>query len=250
MKKYLIKDLQKGQVAITKEQLLEIPQGGGGTTGDYIPLSGTEVGKPVIGYITIENSFMGPDSENIFTLDLNPTHLKIDDGSVATTLSSNGIQVLDSLGLFTSNYSTTLSPQNIRCSGDGNFTEITPNYLSISKNNSSFDKINISKTNIRFTKTSLDNVNMGHNTTLLSTAKESSDQEDIEIEFGVRSGTIALIEDLSYFEQEKLSGGKWLDGKDIYKITQLTVNDLPITDTMIKSTVVGGTYTEYEYTKP
>lgn len=34
MKKYLIKDLIKGLVTITKEQLLEIPQGGGGDKGD------------------------------------------------------------------------------------------------------------------------------------------------------------------------------------------------------------------------
>ena len=54
----------------------------------------------------------------------------------------------------------------------------------------------------------------------------------------------------SYSTNEILTGGKWIDNKDIYKITKLTASLLPTVDTMIKSTVVGGTYTEYEYTKP
>mgnify|MGYP003452345000 CR=1 FL=1 len=37
--------------------------------------------------------------------------------------------------------------------------------------------------------------------------------------------------------------------KDIRNITQLTSDPAPTVDTMIKSTVLGGSYTEYEYTK-
>ena len=54
----------------------------------------------------------------------------------------------------------------------------------------------------------------------------------------------------SYSTTETLTGGTWIDDKDIYTITQLTADTPPTIDTMIKSTVVGGTYTEYEYTKP
>lgn len=55
MKKYIITDLAKGNANITADQVLEIGgEGGGGTTGDYIPLSGTEVGKPVTGDIELD----------------------------------------------------------------------------------------------------------------------------------------------------------------------------------------------------
>ena len=54
MKKYLIKDLPKGPVVITKEQLLEIPQGGGTTGESYIAVTKTQLDT----YIT--NSTLKP----------------------------------------------------------------------------------------------------------------------------------------------------------------------------------------------
>ena len=53
----------------------------------------------------------------------------------------------------------------------------------------------------------------------------------------------------SYSTSETLTGGTWIDSKPIYAITQLTGDAPPTADTTIKSTVVDGTYTEYEYTK-
>ena len=53
----------------------------------------------------------------------------------------------------------------------------------------------------------------------------------------------------SYSTDEIKTGAKWIDGKVIYKITKLISDPAPTVDIMIKSTVVGGSYTEYEYTK-
>ena len=54
----------------------------------------------------------------------------------------------------------------------------------------------------------------------------------------------------SYSTTEIKTGGTWVDNKPLYKKTQLTSDPAPTVGTMIKSTVVGGIYTEYEYTKP
>lgn len=67
MKKFIITDLAKGNATITADQILEIggESGGGGTTGDYIPLRGTEVGKPVTNKIVfIDNEDAGIVSES------------------------------------------------------------------------------------------------------------------------------------------------------------------------------------------
>lgn len=57
MKKFIITDLAKGNATITADQVLEIG-GGGGTTGDFIPLTGTEEDKPVTGDIEFtKNSY-------------------------------------------------------------------------------------------------------------------------------------------------------------------------------------------------
>ena len=54
----------------------------------------------------------------------------------------------------------------------------------------------------------------------------------------------------SYYETEYKTGGKWIDDKDIYKITQPTIDTPPTYDILIDSKVKAGTFTEYEYTKP
>ena len=54
----------------------------------------------------------------------------------------------------------------------------------------------------------------------------------------------------SYSTTETLTGGTWIDGKPIYKITQPTIDTPPTYDILIDSKVKAGTFTEYEYTKP
>lgn len=54
MKTYILENQGKGTVSIQPEQLKKIAgatTSSGGTTGDYIPLAGTEEGKPVTGKI-------------------------------------------------------------------------------------------------------------------------------------------------------------------------------------------------------
>lgn len=52
MKTYILENQGKGTISVTPEQLKKIAgatTSSGGITGDYIPLTGTEVGKPVTG---------------------------------------------------------------------------------------------------------------------------------------------------------------------------------------------------------
>lgn len=53
----------------------------------------------------------------------------------------------------------------------------------------------------------------------------------------------------SYFTTEQKTGGKWIDDKDIYTITQLTADTPPTMETVFPTEVIG-TYTVYKYTKP
>ena len=72
--------------------------------------------------------------------------------------------------------------------------------------------------------------------------------EDI-VEVGSNLSNGDVYDANSYSTDEIKTGGTWIDGKPIYTITQLTADLAPTVDIMIKSTVVGSTYTEYEYTK-
>lgn len=53
----------------------------------------------------------------------------------------------------------------------------------------------------------------------------------------------------NYSSTETKTGGTWIDDKDIYTITQLTVDTPPTMDTAFPTEVIGS-YTVYKYTKP
>lgn len=199
-----IQSIQEGDnVSIDNtDPLNPIVSAGGGTTGNYIPLSGTEVGKPVTGDIEIADkvkilcndgsislSASSPETKSSIIADVDRIYLGYDpfDGDT-TSLTLREDDILVSVrknGLFDTNSGGLL--------GDGYFGF---NYVP----NSYVQKKYVDQAN-------------------------------------------------SYSTEETLTGGTWIDDEPIYKITQLTSDPAPTVDTMIKSTVVGGTYTEYEYTK-
>lgn len=112
-KTYILKDQGKGTVTnLPIEKIVEIsgsssPNGGGGVTGDFIPLTGTEEGKPVIGSIefTISDNIgdlpnlyarsedYGSTSKIIFTEGIFSS-LESDDGGRSTSqLSKRGLNI-------------------------------------------------------------------------------------------------------------------------------------------------------------
>ena len=155
--------------------------GGGGT--DYIPLAGTEEGKPVTGPIEIVDDFINLVNGLV--------NLDRDRNVIA------GVGVLANI------------PRLYRKTEDG------------------YDLVDLNSNG--FTSNNYHGENYIENS---YTQKKYVDQQH------------------SYSTEEIKTGGTWIDDKDIYTITQPTVDTPPTVDTMIKSTVVGGTYTEYEYTKP
>lgn len=192
------------QVGWVQEQ---IANAGGGTTGDYIPLSGTEVGKPVTGTVYLNNDvyFSTEDENTSFGFDGGQMFITTDFYNGGGTTSNNVY-----IGLYQNRLNIPDLPlysgfflQSIGVNGEAgvgfysaqDHSDVVPEDKFIYAQRSYVDKAN------------------------------------------------------SYSIDETLTGGTWIDDKDIYTITQLTVDTPPTVDTMIKSTVVGGTYTEYEYTK-
>lgn len=177
----------------------------GGTGGDYIPLTGTEVGKPVTGNIILnnysriqlyDNSDFGGGMYMDFT---------VIEGDFAGKFSASNKNyqyvAMNCEGLLSNRSQIYVVPQSEHIAFKG---LVGKNY---------FGQYYTDNTYIQ---------------------KIYADKQH------------------SYSLTEYKTGGKWLPetvNKDIYKITKLTSDPAPTVDIMIKSTVVGGTYTEYEYTK-
>lgn len=188
---------------------------GGGTTGNYIPLTGTEVGKPVTGLIELIGGGI--------TL-----------GNSSYIVVGNAWRVTNSGDIGVSNDRFVITGENVQ--------------ISVIAVNNSFT-IRSGTSYIRTT------YNGSYNTILLGTDPNSSGLEGIYY-WGDKYTDNCFIQKKyadkqhSYSETEIKTGGTWIDNKPLYKKTQLTSDPAPTVGTMIKSTVVGGIYTEYEYTQP
>lgn len=191
---------------------LVVKSEGGGTTGDYIPLTGTEEGKPVTGSISTEGDFyinsLTAEVENSIgwfenqTLELNTDFLETE----------------------TSVY------RNVNVGFDGKILE----------NGIDGESLDVSVLTIQTM------VGNGVGAGIVGIEDYSNSVPNNKLIYTQRS---YVDKANSYFTEETKTGGTWIDGKDIYTITQLTTDHAPTVDTMIKSIVVGGSYTEYEYTK-
>ena len=186
--------------------------GGGGTTGDFIPLTGTEEGKPISGNLLFQLEDVDDNDEPIeifagLIIDEEGRALELGAGDPVSLSSTSVSSYYDNLELDFSlagdpglslNFSTSGISMYDRVLNKGLYAE--DYYGANYDDNTYVQKKYVDKTN-------------------------------------------------SYSTDETETGGTWIDGKPIYTITQLTADPAPTVDIMIKSTVVGGTYTEYEYTK-
>lgn len=184
---------------------------GGGTTGDYIPLSGTEVDKPITGDIEFtDNKKISWESKGlIFNF--------LFSGAFAT-LSNNYNSKTLSLSSDLINYE------------DDNNESISVLFYSTEQDYSSIKIQNNNPTNLF--RGLVGNIYYGDNYT---------DNTCIQKLYADKQH--------SYSTTEIKTGGTWIDGKPIYTITQFTADTPPTMETVFPTEVIG-TYTVYKYTKP
>ena len=191
-------------------------------TGDYIPLTGTEEGKPVTGDVEFGNL----DGETKLLQGENADGKK-SGLSLGSTLDYEGAGIVTNLFV------------------DGENTQSIIGFNGAVPSIKLIDKVSEHTTNVLF---GLQYISIS-NVDPLFIGLEGT------YYYGANYNDNTYIQKLyadkqhSYSTDEIKTGGTWIDGKDIYTITQLTAETPPTMETAFPTEVIG-TYTVYKYTKP
>lgn len=214
---FIIKDTGKGVISeLDPEKVVPIGSSqGGGKTGDYIPLTGTEEGKPVTGDLNFGS--IAYEDRKLFGFNAQGKEYGLKLGYNTGFYGENSEGYSGLIGL-----DGRAAPfMNFYGEGYNNYITISEESVIIESNNPLFKGI--------------------------YTGQDFSDIDPENKKIYAQRSYVDRAN--SYSTEETKTGGTWINGKPIYTITQLTADTPPTMETAFPAEVIG-TYTVYKYTKP